>query len=179
MASRADHIVREAARLFAERGYGATSIDEIGMAAGVSGPAVYWHFNNKQAVLAAILVDISERLLDSGRRCVADAADDADALRRLIDQQVAFALDEPDLIVVHSRELHHLDSADADRRRCSGHDRTDQLDSASQPCQPLRPGPHAQKNGPASTLGNLRHRAEARFAAAVSMTVTRERRVLQ
>ena len=117
MATRAEHIVREAARLFAERGYGATSIDEIGVAAGVSGPAVYWHFHNKQAVLAAILVDISERLLDSGRRCVDEARGAADALDRLIDQQVTFALDEPDLIVVHSRELHHLDSSDAHRVR--------------------------------------------------------------
>lgn len=115
--SRSRHIAAQAARLFAERGYGATTIDDIGAAAGVSGPAIYWHFPGKQALLAAMLVDISERLLEGGRRCVDEASSDADAAARLVDQQVAFALSDPDLIVVHSRELHHLDRADAHRVR--------------------------------------------------------------
>ena len=115
--SRADVIVDVAARLFAERGYGATSIDDIGTAAGVSGPAVYWHFKGKRAVLAAMLGDVSERLLAQGRECVADAADANAALAALVRAQVTFALDHPDLIVVHARELHHLDTEQAHRVR--------------------------------------------------------------
>ena len=115
--SRADVIVEVAARLFAERGYGATSIDDIGTAAGVSGPAVYWHFKGKRAVLAAMLGDVSERLLAQGRQCVADAADPEAALRALVHEQVTFALDHPDLIVVHARELRHLDTEQAHRVR--------------------------------------------------------------
>jgi AcrR family transcriptional regulator len=107
--SRAERIESQAAKLFAERGFGATTIDDIGAAAGVSGPAIYWHFKNKQALLAAMLIDISERLLSGGQACVEAATDDADALDRLIAAQVTFALTEPDLIVVHTRELHHLD----------------------------------------------------------------------
>lgn len=117
MSARAQHIASEAARLFAERGYGATSVDDIGAAVGVSGPAIYWHFASKQAMLAAILTDISERLLEGGKDCVASAADDREAVERLVAQQVEFALREPDLIVVHTRELHHLDDADAHRVR--------------------------------------------------------------
>ena len=97
--SRAEQIVRAAAHLFATRGYGATSIDDIGAAAGVSGPAIYWHFSGKQALLAAMLTDVSEQLLAGGRACV-DAASDADAaLAALVDMQVRFALGQPDLIV--------------------------------------------------------------------------------
>lgn len=111
--SRAEQIVRAAAHLFATRGYGATSIDDIGAAAGVSGPAIYWHFSGKQALLAAMLTDVSEQLLAGGRACV-DAADDApEALAALVDMQVRFALGQPDLIVVHSRELRQLDDAQA------------------------------------------------------------------
>ena len=69
MASRSEQIQQAAARLFAERGYGATSIDDIGAAAGVSGPAIYWHFPGKQALLAAMLTDVSEQLLAGGRDC--------------------------------------------------------------------------------------------------------------
>jgi AcrR family transcriptional regulator len=117
MVSRSDQILHAAARLFAERGYGATSIDDIGAAVGVSGPAIYWHFTGKQALLAAMLTDISERLLEGGRKCVDAAPDPEAALAALVHAQVRFALDQPDLIVVHSRELHHLDTDQAHRVR--------------------------------------------------------------
>lgn len=114
MQSRADQILQAAARLFAERGYGATGIDDIGGAAGVSGPAIYWHFKGKQALLAAMLTDVSERLLEGGRACVDAAGGDAEAaLAALVHAQVRFALDQPDLIVVHARELRHLDTEQA------------------------------------------------------------------
>ena len=89
------------------------SIDDIGAAAGVSGPAIYWHFAGKQALLAAMLTHVSEHLLAGGRAAVADAADADAAIEALVRMQVAFALDHPDLIVVHARELHHLDAEQA------------------------------------------------------------------
>ena len=113
MSTRSEQILHAAARLFAERGYGATGIDDIGAEVGVSGPAIYWHYSGKQALLAALLTDVSERLLAGGRECVAAAADDGDALDALVHMQVEFALDEPDLIVVHARELRHLDAEQA------------------------------------------------------------------
>lgn len=116
-ADRADKILHAAARLFAERGYGATSIDDIGAAAGVSGPAIYWHFPGKKALLAAMLTDISERLLAGGREAVARATDPDSAIEALVRMQVGFALDHPDLIIVHARELRHLDRDQAHRVR--------------------------------------------------------------
>ena len=115
--SRSTHIAGQAARLFAQRGYGATTIDDIGAAAGVSGPAIYWHYAGKQALLAAMLVDVSERLLQGGRTCVAQSTSGRQALGRLVAEHVAFALREPDLIVVQARELGHLEPADAHRVR--------------------------------------------------------------
>lgn len=117
MPSRSDQILRAAAALFAQRGYGATSIDDIGAAAGVSGPAIYWHFKGKQALLAAMLTAVSEELLAGGRAAVAAADDDDAALYALVRMQVSFALDNPDLIVVHARELHHLDAEQAHQVR--------------------------------------------------------------
>jgi AcrR family transcriptional regulator len=111
--TRSNQIQRAAAHLFAERGYGATSIDDIGAAAGVSGPAIYWHFPGKQALLAAMLIRISEQLLEGGSACVAAAADAQGALVALVEGQVHFALAQPDLIVVHSRELRQLDEQQA------------------------------------------------------------------
>ena len=67
-ADRQAAILHEAARLFAERGFSGVSLEELGAAVGVSGPAVYRHFANKQALLGAILVRVSERLLNGGQQ---------------------------------------------------------------------------------------------------------------
>lgn len=104
-----------AARLFAERGYRGVSIDDLGRAVGTTGPALYRHFRGKQELLGAVLVDISERLALRGGELVARASGAEEALEALLRGHIAFALDEPDLITVHDRELGNL--TDADRRR--------------------------------------------------------------
>ena len=71
-----DQVLRQAARLFAERGYRGTAVEDIGAACGISGPAVYKHFANKQAILARLLIEISEQLLQGGRAVVAQAEPD-------------------------------------------------------------------------------------------------------
>ena len=111
-ANRRQAILRAAASLFAQRGYNRVSIEDLGSAAGVSGPAVYRHFSGKQAVLAALLVGVSEDLLEGGRSVVQEAADDDRALRGLIQFHVDFALANPDIIRVQDRELANLIDAD-------------------------------------------------------------------
>ena len=116
--SRREQILRAAAQLFAERGARAVGVDDIGAAVGVTGPAIYRHFASKDAMLAEMLVRISERLADGARARIADAGPDPAAqLRALIDFQVAFALDNPALIVVHDRDLPSLPADDAARVR--------------------------------------------------------------
>ncbi|UOE44728.1 TetR/AcrR family transcriptional regulator [Agromyces larvae] len=108
-ADRRRALLAAAATRFAERGYAGVTIEEIGQAAGVSGPAVYRHFPGKAAVLAAILLDASRSLLDGAERVAGEASDPAGALRALIAHHVDFALAEADVIVVQDRELAHLD----------------------------------------------------------------------
>lgn len=112
---RRDQIRKEAARLFAARGFLGVGVDEIGKAVGISGPGLYRHFAGKDAMLADLLVGISERLLDEGRRREGEAAGPRAALDSLIDGHIDFALDDRDLITLHDRELLHL--KEDDRRR--------------------------------------------------------------
>jgi len=109
-ADRHRSLVRAAARLFAERGFAGVSLEELGAAVGVSGPAVYRHFANKQALLAEILVGVSERLLAGGRAVVAETAD-ARRLAALVDFHVDFALADADVIRVQDRDLASLTPA--------------------------------------------------------------------
>jgi AcrR family transcriptional regulator len=112
--SRREQILQAAAQLFAERGSRAVGVDDVGAAVGVTGPAIYRHFASKDAMLAEMLLRISERLLDGGSRCATAAGDDAAAqLRALIAFQVDFALDNPALITVQDRDLGSLSEADA------------------------------------------------------------------
>jgi AcrR family transcriptional regulator len=108
-----DRLLREAARLFAARGFHGTSMDDLGTAIGISGPAVYKHFSNKDEVLSRLLVGISRQLLDGGEAVASGAQDGADALRRLVAFHADFATNEPDLIRVQDRDLASLPEADA------------------------------------------------------------------
>ena len=112
---RRDALVRAASALFAQRGYASVSLEEIGAAVGVSGPAVYRHFAGKQALLGAVLVGVSEGLVHDGRRVCADTADPEERMAALVRFHVGFALREPDVIRVQDRDVSHL--GDEDRQR--------------------------------------------------------------
>jgi AcrR family transcriptional regulator len=113
--SRRDEILEIAVGLFAARGYHGVSMDDIGTAAGVTGPALYHHFTGKEAMLAAALKPVSEGLLSGGQACVAACDGDAHrALADLVDFHVDFALANPAVIALH---LHELDRLPEEPRR--------------------------------------------------------------
>ncbi|MFI7494602.1 TetR/AcrR family transcriptional regulator [Kocuria sp. M4R2S49] len=111
-AQRRQDLLATSATLLAERGFAGVSIDDIGAAVGISGPAVYRHFPSKQAVLGAILLEVSHDLLDRGREVVDRSPDPGRRLRALISFQVEFALNRPAVIVVQDRELPNLTEED-------------------------------------------------------------------
>jgi AcrR family transcriptional regulator len=115
--SRRDQILETAADLFAARGFHGVSVTEIGRACGISGPALYKHFDSKDDVLAAMLVGISERLLEEGRTRVAHAADARDALESLVAWHIDFALRHRTLIVVQDRDWQSLPPTARERVR--------------------------------------------------------------
>lgn len=111
-ADRRAGLLKAAAALFAERGFNGVSLEDLGAAVGVSGPAVYRHFNGKQAVLSALLVEVSENLLSGGQRVITQSSDAQSALSGLVQFHVDFALRDPDVIMVQDRDLASLTDAD-------------------------------------------------------------------
>lgn len=105
-------LLHEAARLFAERGFASVSLEELGAAVGVTGPAVYRHFANKQAMLGAILVGVSERLLAGGREVVETRTTPTERLDGLVRFHVDFALADADVIRVQDRDLESMSDDD-------------------------------------------------------------------
>jgi AcrR family transcriptional regulator len=109
--SRREQILAVAAELFARHGFHGVSIADLGAAVGVSGPALYRHFPGKEALLAELLVGISEHLLAGGRERAAASDDPGEVLAALVEFQAEFARREPELIVVQDRDLANLPPA--------------------------------------------------------------------
>lgn len=104
MSGRREQILATAAELFARHGFHGVSIADLGQACGVSGPALYKHFRSKDAILAEMLVAISEELLTVGRMRARSAVDDRSAVEALIAWHVDFALAHQPLIIVQDRD---------------------------------------------------------------------------
>jgi AcrR family transcriptional regulator len=112
---RRTQLLSAAERLFAERGFQAVRLEDIGAAAGVSGPAIYRHFPNKESLLVELLVGISTRLFTGARDVRTPGSAPVTVLGGLIDFHLEFVFGEPDLIRIQDRDLAHL-PASAERQ---------------------------------------------------------------
>ncbi len=109
-APRRELLLEAAAELFAARGYHDVGIDDIGAAAGITGPGVYRHFASKQALLAALCDRTMDRMLG-----LAQAAESLDALIAL---HVTFVVEERAQLAVWVRDRRALaDDARASLRK--------------------------------------------------------------
>ncbi len=107
-AQRRERYLEAAASLIAERGFSGVSIDLLGAAVGVSGPALYRHFSSKEDILTQLLVGASERLLAGYEAIIAEELSDEETLRRLVRFHLDFATNERDVILAQERELVNL-----------------------------------------------------------------------
>jgi len=113
--ARKAEILDVASRLFHRSGFHNVGMDDIGEAAGVTGPALYFHFSSKIGLLAAIMERLADELFDAV--ITADAKDPGDALRHLVAHHVDIALNERALIAVWVRDSGSLPGADQRRLR--------------------------------------------------------------
>jgi AcrR family transcriptional regulator len=109
--SRREPIFESALRLFRERGFHATAINDIGADAGVTGPAIYAHFESKGEVLAEAIREGCRRI---GRALeealVEDDLSPEEQLERLVRAYVRVALENSDMNACYVLELRHLES---------------------------------------------------------------------
>ncbi len=92
----ARHIARVAARLFAQRGYDATSVREIVEAAGVTKPTLYYHFRSKEGLAQALVSLPLEQLQASMRERMRAAPDAVSALAEMLQAKLDFCVEDPD-----------------------------------------------------------------------------------
>ena len=79
-------ILREALRLFSQRGYDAVSVEQIAEAVGIKAPSLYKHYKGKQDIFDAVFAETARRydaFTDSISVHLGNTAEDLDTLRCL------------------------------------------------------------------------------------------------
>jgi AcrR family transcriptional regulator len=113
--ARKERILEAAADLVARNGYHAVSMADIGSATGITGSAIYRHFDSKSAVLVALFEQVIDGLLADEQRIVTEVTDLRAALLCLIEGQVEFVVGDRVLAQVYHNEINNL--PEEDRRR--------------------------------------------------------------
>jgi AcrR family transcriptional regulator len=108
-----ERLLENGAALFAAKGFQGVGVEELGESVGLTGPSMYRHFRTKSALLAEMLITVSESLLEGATEVIEENLDPTQTLSALIDRHVEFAISHPDLIRVHERDFSNLEEADA------------------------------------------------------------------
>jgi AcrR family transcriptional regulator len=93
-------ILAEARALITETGRGAFSLRPLGARLGVTAPALYAHFANKEDLLAAIAEDEFARLIGDLEAAVADLDDPLERVRAQCHAYVRYAVANPALFEI-------------------------------------------------------------------------------
>jgi AcrR family transcriptional regulator len=105
---RRELLLQSAADLFSAHGYHGVGIDDIGAAAGISGPGVYRHFASKQALLEALCDRAMSTMLEGAQGIPASHSEPGRALDALVALHVDFAVERRTLLGVWMREQRNL-----------------------------------------------------------------------
>lgn len=114
---RREEILRVAGELFQRGGFHNVGLDQIGNALGISGPALYGHFDSKSALLVALMDRIVEEISGPAPALVESCANRANSLVRLVDHHVDVALRKRSLILLWAEQQHSLPAEDRGRLR--------------------------------------------------------------
>jgi AcrR family transcriptional regulator len=109
---RKKQILDQAARLFIDRGFHSVKLEEIAEAAGVTARALYRHYDNKQALLTAAILNAQDEY-QSVRNPEGRAPESATrALHDELPELIAAAVETRALTVLWQREARYLTDAD-------------------------------------------------------------------
>lgn len=101
-------IVAVAADLFAQKGFGATSLDDIAERLGATKGALYYHIKNKEDILRHCYLMVLTASEEPLAQIVASDLPPAEKLGRAIAHHAAVAADRSPAMTVFYREQHHL-----------------------------------------------------------------------
>ena len=106
---RQQRVVLEAAKVFAERGYDQTSIQDLADAIGLAAGGLYHYIGSKERLLISICDQLMEPLLDGAAALVEEHAPPAGQLRALVRLWVGHVVEHRDHMLVFQQERHVIE----------------------------------------------------------------------
>ncbi len=106
---RREQVVADAARLFAERGFQATSMAELTAATGLAAGGLYHYIDGKDDLLIAICDELLEPLLAQAREIVVAGGSPEERLRTLMRAWLAHIATHLDHMLVFAQERHVIE----------------------------------------------------------------------
>jgi TetR/AcrR family transcriptional regulator, cholesterol catabolism regulator len=106
---RRQQVVADAARVFAERGFQATSMAELTAATGLAAGGIYHYIDGKDDLLIAICDELLEPLLGQAREIVAGAGTPEQQLRALLRVWMDHIAAHLDHMLVFAQERHVIE----------------------------------------------------------------------
>ena len=108
MSARRDELTRQAARLFAEKGYHGTSIGEIAGALGVHKGSLYAHIQSKQDLLYETMRE-GARAFHAGLDAIDEALRPIEKIRLALRSHLRVVADQLDVATVFVQEWRYLE----------------------------------------------------------------------
>lgn len=93
--TRKDQIFSVGARLFAEKGYERTSLQEVADLLGVTKPALYYYYDSKEQLLFEIMSFVMDRVLQDAEEIAASPRTPAEKLHDVIRRYIGFFAAHP------------------------------------------------------------------------------------
>lgn len=93
-----ERLLAAAVELFAERGYAATGIAELCARAGVAKTALYWHFQSKEGLLAAVIETVGTTWIERIQQAAYLEGDPEQRITRLVQEWRRILLEQPELL---------------------------------------------------------------------------------
>ena len=121
MSTRRNELTRQAARLFAEKGYHGTSIGDIAQALGVQKGSVYAHIESKQDLLYETMLE-GARAFHAGLDAIPEDLPVSEKIRLALRSHLRVVADQLDVATVFVQEWRYLEGGRreeilAERRR--------------------------------------------------------------
>lgn len=102
-------LLEAAAGVFADRGYDATTMQELAAQVGLAAGGIYHYFGSKEQLLIAICDELVDPLLARARELVAEEQEPAAQLRALVGLWVFHVVEHRDHMLVFQQERHQVE----------------------------------------------------------------------
>ena len=121
MSDRREELTRQAARLFAQKGYHGTSIGEIAEALGVQKGSLYAHISSKQDLLHETMAE-GARAFHAGLDTIPEELPATEKIRLALRSHLRVVADQLDVATVFVQEWRYLEGERRRRSWASGDD---------------------------------------------------------